>query len=360
MSINVEVLETAYQLLIADNVDIVKRDCEVRYGDRCEAVLSDAMKFIDEECRDTDREECVNMIIRCHGDELARLVIERAGSLFNSLRPIIRYFNRNAHVPVPQDEILCLERLCDISLSIVDLVRIGLVMHVDEDHVLVPHYLSLYDECSVDIEEHIENVLSEPAKAAILESLIENVEPMHEFFEKLYGVDPSEPSLYYIDKIVTYCEPVSKPLLHPCIDMYDLRNMFHEFKQMRARRLFRVIEPGMGHVKYSKKIGALVSYIMIGPGEHGIIMFMPWILPSRRFERFHASSARIVVTSIPFRREFAEYFHTYLEDSKTFRNTAFLFVQEGLGYLVAPLKKSRTLDSLLDLIYRSGLEITEF
>ncbi len=360
MSINVEALETAYQLLIADNANVVEDDCKVRYGDRWNEVISEARALIDEYCREVEREECINMIIRNHGEDIARLVMNRAGNDFNNLRPVIRYFNKNAHIPISEEELNCLLKLCNINQDLKNLVKIGLIMHVDDRKVIVPHYLSLYDECYIDVEDRIEYVLSEPAKAAILESLIENVDPVFEIFEKLYGVDPRDPVLYNIDEIVMYCEPVNKPIIHPCIDMHNLRALFHELKQMRARRLFRIIEPGMGHVKYSKKIGALISYIMLGPGEHGIIMFMPWILPSRRLERFHSSSARVIVTSIPFRREFAEYFHNYLEDSRTFRNTAFLFVQEGLGYLVAPSKKSRTLDSLLDLIYRSGIEITEF
>ncbi|NPA71132.1 MAG: hypothetical protein GXO26_10035 [Crenarchaeota archaeon] len=360
MSINVDVLETAYQLLIADNMNIVEKDCEVRYGDKWRDIINSAKIFIEEYCRDVDKDECINMIIRNYGEEIARSVIERAGDKFESLRPVIRYFNKNAHVPISEEELNCILKLCNIDLDLNNLVKIGLIMHVDEYRVIVPHYLSLYDECQIPVEDRIEYVISEPAKAAALESLIENVEPIFEMFEKLYGVNPSDPSLYNIDALVIYCDPVNRPIIHPCVDMHELRNLFHELKQIRARRLFRMIEPGMGHVKYSKKIGALISYIMLGPGEHGIIMFMPWIVPSRRLERFHSSSARIIVTSVPFRREFAEYFHNYLEDSRTFKNTAFLFVQEGIGYLVAPSKKSRTLDSLLDLIYRSGIEITEF
>ncbi|NPA22875.1 MAG: hypothetical protein GXO23_01065 [Crenarchaeota archaeon] len=360
MSVELERMETAYQILIAEDPDVVRQDCEVRYGDRWPIVFDEARKLIDEMCRDMDREECVNMIIKDYGDKIARLVIERAGELFEKLKPIIRYFNKNAHSPVSHGELFCLLKLCDIDADLSVLVRIGVVMHVDREHVLAPHYLSLYDDCYVSPEEYVEAVSSEPAKAAILESLIENVRPMYEMFEKLYGIAPDSPSLYNMGRLLAFCEAVGRPIFNPCVDLHELRSVFHETKQIKARRLFRIIEPGMGHVKYSKKVGALISYIMLGPGEHGVIMFMPWILPSRRLESYHSSSPRVIVTSIPFRREFAEYFHSSLEDLKTFRNTAFLFVQEGLAYLVAPSRKSRTLDSLLDLIYRSGLEITEF
>ncbi len=360
MTRNVEILETAYQILIAENIDVVVQDCMIRYGEECQSIIEEARRFVEGSCKDVDREECINMIIREHGEKIARLVMERAGSRFSLFRPVIRYFNRNAHSPVTHGELKCVLSLCNIDADITELLRLGIIMHVNLDSVLVPHYLSLYDECSIDFENDVENVTSDPARAAILEGLIEGVRPIYEIFEKIYGVPPNDPALYNIGRICMYCEDIGRSIIHPCIDMYELRNLFHEIKHARARRLFRVIEPGMGHVKYSKKVGALISYVMLGPGEHGILMFMPWILPSRRLENYHSSSARIIITSVPFRREFAEYFHTNLEELKTFRNTAFLFVQEGLAYLVAPSKKSRNLDSLLDLIYRSGLEITEF
>ncbi len=355
-----EVYETAYQLLISENVDVVVRDAYLRYGDEASRIVEEAKKLVDRLLSEYgSREDVINFIIMNFGSSIVDLITSRFPN-FENVIPIVKYFNKNAHRPSPYQEVLCVVKVLELDLDIDSLIKIGVLMHVDENSLVVPHYLSTYDECSVDIENILDLVSQDYAKLSIIESIVENVKPSREMFQILYGIDIESPELYEVSRVMTYCEYTSSPILNPCIDTHELRRILHEFKQARARRLFRIIEPGMGHVKYSKKIGALVSFIMLGPGEHGILMFMPWIVPSRRVEKYYASSPRLIITSIPFRREFAEYFHNVLEDTKTFKNTAFIFIQEGVCYLVSPSRRSRTLDSLLDIIYRANLEVLEF
>ncbi len=355
-----EVYESLYQLLIAEDENVVIEDAHLRYGEDAETILNNARKIMEELYKVYEnREDIVNVVIRDYGQEIVNTILSRANNI-DTVKPIIKYFSKNAHSPASSEEVECLLDLLEIKYSIVDLVRLGILMHVNSDELVVPHYLSIYDDCYVDVENIIDNLSLDYARLAILESVVENVKPNRELFEILYNASPDNYEIYCIDRLMKYCNSVDKLIINPCINISELREIFHNNKQVHARKLFRTIEPGVGHVKYSKKIGALVSYIMLGPGEHGIIMFMPWILPSKRLETFYATSPRIIVTSIPFRKEFSQYFHEYLENVRSFRNTAFLFVQEGVGYLVSPSMRSRSLDSLLDLIYRSNLEIVEF
>ncbi|GEM_PF-4380433 len=351
-----DVAEVAYQLLIAEDESAVLEDAEKKFGEKAREIIEEARKLVQEVLEEAggDAGEAAQRIVAKYGLEVRASSPEELA--------LIRYMARRSYQPVPEDAIRDLSSLLETELRIDDLLRRGILMHVKPGHVTVPQYVNAEPrEITLDVELLLDEAEHNIVGLAVLESWLESNQPNVEMFEKMYGV-PYESALksLHLRKLVKYSEALNDLIFNPLIDVEEFRSLYHSFKQSRAKRILRTLDIGIGHVKYSKRIGALVACIAFGPGEHGLIIMSPWIVPGRRLERYCANVARLIVLNIPFRKEFAEYYHTMLEGTKSFRNTAFVFIQEGVAYLVAPEKRSKTLDSLIDFVYRAGLEVFEF
>ncbi len=350
------VAELAYHLLVAEDESVVEKDASIRFGDKARELLDKAreiVRYVVEEAQG-DPYEAIQKLLEKY--RIQREVTDRSVSL------LIRYFMRRNYQPVPEQTIKDLYNLLELNVDVEKLVREGVLIHVREGYVTVPQFLiSNISLESPDVELLLDEAEHNLTGLAVLEAWLEGSQVNVEFFEKLYGIeyDNALKSLH-IRKIVKYSESLGDFVFNPLIDIEEFRTTYHAFKQSRAKKILRSLDIGIGHTKYSKRIGALVTCLAFGPGQHGIIIVAPWLVPTRRFERYCANVARLVVLSMPFRREFAEYYHQILEETRTFRNTAFVFIQEGVAYLVVPEKRGRSLDSLLDFIYRAGFEVFEF
>ncbi len=356
MALQRDIAETAYQLLIAEDETAVLEDVEKRYGERAREVLEYAKeiarKFLEESGKDPL--EAAQRLVSEYGLEIR---VSTLGEL-----ALVRYMAKRNYQPVPEDAIRDLLNLLEIQVSLDELLRRGVLMHVKPGFVIVPQYVNPETGDTVlDLEFLLDEAEHNIVGLTVLEAWLESNQPNVEMFEKLYGV-PYESALrsLHLRKIAKYSEAMNDLIFNPLIDVEEFRSLYHSFKHSRAKRILRTLDIGIGHVKYSKRIGALIACVAFGPGEHGLVIMSPWLVPGRRLERYCAGVARLIVLAIPFRKEFAEYYHSILEKTRSFRNTAFVFLQEGVAYLVAPEKRSRTLDSLIDFVYRAGLEVLEF
>jgi len=216
-------------------------------------------------------------------------------------------------------------------------------------------------ECTVDVDSVLDSLEHNYVVLAALESVIESVRPVDEVFEKMYGVTYDEAlQRINIKNFAKYSSEDNEVVFNPCLDLAEVRTKLHEFKQVKAKKLIAMFDITLGYGKYNKKLGVITHVVAFGPGMHGVVVAAPWLVPSRRLERHMSNVARLFLLSIPFRREFADYYRQLLEQTSSFRKTAFVFVQEGVAYLVAPEKRDKVLDTLIDFVYRAGLEVLEF
>ncbi len=354
----------AYALLYTENTE---RTCEVlreTMGPDADTVISEAKRLLDEILRKygEDRDKVLSELAEYCKDYVEYVTRRVASS--SDLALLALFFAKGLFYPVSIHRVRTFIEMMGLSVDLESLLREGVILRLDEHRIVMPTFVeSVISQapCEVSIDEVIENLQQSYVTLSVLESYIDGKSPHGELFEKLYGIEyETALSSLNLHRVAKFCPEDWDLVFNPCIDLYELREKLHEFKKISARRLLRQLDVTMGYGRYSKKLGVLCHVIAFGPGVHGVILSAPWIVPTRALERYMSKIARLFVLGIPFRREFSEYFHQFLETTASFRRTAVAFIQEGAAYLVAPVDRDRVLDSLIDFLYRSGLEVLEF
>ena len=214
-------------------------------------------------------------------------------------------------------------------------------------------------KCDVNLEEIIDLISNDYLALTILEIALFGIKPNIEFLSKLLGVNYEEyVKSFKIDKIVKYVSDLDKFVYNPIVNIDELKGLFNNFKQSKAKSIYRRIEIP-GHIQYSKSIRCLVVTSMISEEIHGLVIYCPWLVPTKKFERYYSNVPRLIILSIPLQKEFIEYYHEYLSTLTTFRKTAFAFLSEGSVYLLKPEQLDKGLESLIDYLYSTEFEIIE-
>ncbi len=354
----------AYTLLHAEDRETARTMLKQSLGLEADAAVSEAERIISEleerygEARETMLSELASMCTEYINDVVSQIVSSR------DLLLLAAFFAKNQFYPVPLAKLRTYVEMMSLDVDIDSLIRKGVLLRISENDVAMPAFvesLVLQPYCDLSLDEVIENIQQNHILLSVLEAYVDGKSPEVELFEKLYGVTYEDAlARVSLHRVAKFCPETRELVMNPCIDLYELREKLHEFKKARARNILRQLDVTMGYGKYSRRLGALSHVIAFGPGVHGILLSAPWLVPTRGLERYMSNIARLIITCIPFRREFAEYFHQLLEQTSTFRKTAFAFLQEGVVYLVAPERRDKVLDSMIDFLYRCGLEVLEF
>jgi len=353
-----------YTLLYAEDEDTVRELLSRTWGEDASPVVEEAKKILTElrerhgETQETLHTELMEM---CR--EYVQEVISKILSS-EDLTYLAQFFAKNQFYPISLSKVRTFTEMMGLNIDLDKLVKEGVLLQVDESGVVLPAFTEPFlpqVTCDVSLDDLLENIQQNYTLLSVLEAYVDGKVPVSELFEKLYGVEYQDAlSRVAMHRVAKYCPEEGDLVLNPCIDIHELREKLHELKKARARSILRRLDITMGYGKYSRRLGALSHVVAFGPGVHGVILCAPWLVPTRGLERYMCNIARLIVTNVPFRREFAEYFHQMLEETSTFRKTAFVFLQEGVAYLVSPAKRDRVLDAMIDFLYRCGLEVLEF
>lgn len=340
-----------------DNKDITCQDCSLKYDpDVCNEIVSKIESLKDKLiCEEVlNNENIVN--------KLGNLLEKRLGSEIVKYC-ILNYLSSNR---IDVEELEAVIELNNLSYSINDLIKLGLVYRIDLNTIYIPMYTTylLATYCKelkheINLEEIIDLISNDYTALTTLETALFNIKPNIEFINKLLGVNYEEYiKSFKIDKVVKYVPNLDKFIYNPIINIDEFKVLFNNFKRSKAKSIYRKIEIP-GHTQYSKSIRCLIVTSMISEKIHGLVIYCPWLVPTKKFERYYSNVPRLVILGLPLQKDFIEYYHEYLSTLTTFRKTAFAFLSEGSIYLLKPEQLDKGLESLIDYLYSTEFEVIE-
>ncbi|CCC82094.1 hypothetical protein [Thermoproteus tenax] len=332
-----ELLEARYQrALFQGSEEVLRRDFELRYGSKWRDLMEAS-----EGANERDVEEAER-----RAPELSALVSSR----INDEKLATLYAKYGRDLSLEAQLRLGLD-LLGVPGALEELLRWGLAIHYSDDVVASPSYLAgllarlMANEYSVYLDLNAEvGSIDDPKLLALLEGEAAG-DADWGLYELVYGQRPQ--TTLRIGRLAYY-DPHVGLVVNPVTYPDEVLESLLSLKERRARKMASLL--GLhGEYEFDRRARCGVAYLSYDgtAGGSAEVYICPWLAPPISLTRARGVNKVYVVWGPP-----------PAEGLRT-RHDMFIFLYEDGATVFHPYRGAPVHEHIVDLLYRSGIEVTE-
>jgi hypothetical protein len=358
---DLELLEARYQGSVARSMDALIMDFNLRYGERADYMLNEALKVysLDLDSKVKVRRSIVNELVYRVDD----LVSPRLNSLGIDLAPILitwYYIGNGERV----DRLRELLSMTGHRINIDDGVKAGLLMRIDKSTVVIPEYLANYlsrlnPPQQLDSSSIVFNNIDNSIFMVTLETIIRGLRPIDGFIRAFYGEGIRDALASGL------LEPVARlygndVLINPLVDQRSLRIALARAKDTRARVIKHSLSM-YGRYMFDRGLYCGVNYMFTYSSRSLVAYLCPWTPLYRSIVNKYHGVRSMIVLGVRFRENMVEFLSQEKYKRPELSKVMFVTLDQASSLIHAIYQRESMglMDDVLDILYETIYKVNE-